>query len=77
MQKLIAALAIVAATALPAAATPYRAVDNGLMVDVPNVGYSRVETLNFCLNEGGAEKYQDLITDSDFVNFERCMVEMT
>lgn len=77
MKKLLATLAIIASAALPAAATPYRAVDNGLMVDVPNVGYSRVETLNFCLSEGGAEKYQDLITDSDFVNFERCMGEMT
>ncbi len=76
MKKLITALAIAAATALPAGATP-RAADNGLMVEVPNVGYSRVETLNFCLNEGGVEKYQDLITDSDFVNFEACMYEMT
>jgi len=77
MKKFFSALALALATALPATATPYRAVDNGLMVEVPNVGYSRVETLNFCLNEGGAEKYQDLITDSDFVMFERCMAEMT
>jgi len=77
MKTILAALAIAAATVMPATATPYRAVDNGLMVEVPNVGYSRVETLNFCLNEGGAEKYQDLITDSDFVMFERCMAEMT
>ena len=103
MLKFISALAIAAATALPAGATPqspdyhnagqcagdnyskcrysldivHRAVDNGLMVDVPNVGYSRVETLNFCLQEGGVEVYQQLITDSDFVMFERCMAEMT
>lgn len=102
LKKLIAALAISAAAAMPAGATPqspdysnggqcagnalskcrysldivHRAVDNGLMVEVPNVGYSRVETLNFCLNEGGVDVYQDLITDSDFAVFERCMEEM-
>jgi hypothetical protein len=54
-----------------------RAVDNGLMVSVPNVGLSRVESLNYCLKDVGVDKYQDLITDSDFVNFERCMVDLT
>ena len=57
-------------------ATPV-AIDNGLMVDVPNVGPSRVETVTFCLNEGGVDKYQDLTTDSDFVDFEACIQEMT
>jgi hypothetical protein len=75
--KLFALLSTVA-LALPvsANATP-RAIDNGLMVYVPNVGLSRIETVTFCLNEGGVDNYQDLITDSDFVNFERCLIEMT
>ena len=60
----------------PAQATPI-AFDKGLMVDVPNLGYSRVETLNFCLNVTGADKYQDLLTDSEFVTFEDCMVSNT
>ena len=59
-----------------AMATPL-AVDNGLMTNVPNVGYSRIETVSFCLNEIGADKYQDLITDSDFQSFESCLLEMT
>lgn len=75
MKKLLSALTLLT-LATPAMATPL-AIDNGLMVDVPNVGFSRVETVNFCLNEGGADKYQDLITDSDFVNFEACLQEMT
>lgn len=76
MKKQLTVALATLALALPATATP-RAVDNGLMVSVPNVGYSRVETLTFCLNEGGVDTYQDLITDSDFVNFERCMADMT
>jgi len=76
MKKQLTVALATLALALPATATP-RAVDNGLMVNVPNVGYSRVETLTFCLNEGGVDKYQDLLTDSDFVNFETCMHEMT
>jgi hypothetical protein len=75
MLKLALALATVA-LALPASATP-RAVDNGLMVNVPNVGPSRVESLNYCIKDVGVDKYQDLITDSDFVNFERCMLDLT
>lgn len=75
-KQLTAALAALALLANPAGATP-RAVDNGLMTDVPNVGYSRVETLTFCLGEVGVDKYQELITDSDFVYFERCMADMT
>ena len=50
---------------------------NGLMVNVPNVGLSRVESLNYCIKNVGVDKYQDLITDSDFVNFERCMLDLT
>ena len=75
MTKLLSALAILA-LATPAQATPGR-YDNGLMTNVPNVGYSRVETVDFCLKQKGVAKYQDLITDSDFANFERCLEEMT
>ena len=70
------ALLVNPAGATPASATP-RAVDNGLMVNVPNVGPSRVESLNYCIKNVGVDKYQDLITDSDFVNFERCMLDLT
>lgn len=76
MKKFIVVAALIALRAMPAGATP-RAVDNGLMTDVPNIGYSRIETVNFCLGEVGVEKYQDLLTDSDFANFEACLVEMT
>ena len=77
MNKLITALATFA-LALPASATPNRlAIDNGLMTNVPNIGYSRIETVNFCLGEVGAEKYQDLMTDSQFEGFEACLIEMT
>jgi hypothetical protein len=61
---------------VPAQATP-SAFDQGLMVNVPNLGYSRVETLTFCLNVTGVDKYQDLLTDSEFVTFESCMVGNT
>ncbi len=63
-------------TALPATATPV-AVDNGLMANVPNIGYSRVETITFCLNESGVDKYQDLLTDMEFDTFTDCMHEHT
>jgi capsule polysaccharide modification protein KpsS len=75
MKKLLSALTLLT-LATPAMATPV-AIDNGLMVDVPNIGYSRIETVTFCLNEGGVDKYQDLMTDSDFVDFEACLQEMT
>ena len=75
MKKLLSALTVLA-MATPAGATPV-AVDNGLMVNVPNIGYSRLESVNYCLDRGGVDKYQDLITDSDFVNFERCLIDLT
>jgi hypothetical protein len=61
---------------VPAQATP-SAFDKGLMVNVPNLGYSRVETLTFCLNVTGVDKYQDLLTDSEFLAFEDCMADNT
>jgi|694.fasta_scaffold60228_5 hypothetical protein len=72
----LASLAVaVPALALPV--PPRLAVDNGLMVNVPNLGYSRIETVTFCLEEAGVGKYQDLQTDSHFEYFEGCMVEHT
>ena len=52
-------------------------VDNGLMVNVPGFGMSRVETVTFCLNDAGVERYQDLTTDTEFTTFEVCMKENT
>lgn len=57
--------------------TVYRAVDNGLMVNVPGHGASRVETVTFCLNQVGVDRYQDLITDTDFDSFGICLQEHT
>ena len=54
-----------------------RPVDNGLMTDVPNFGPSRVETVNFCVKQAGVDKYQDLMTDYEFVTFKDCMTSMT
>ena len=56
---------------------PLPPLDNGLMTNVPNFGPSRVETVSFCLEGAGVDKYQDLITDSHFETFEACMVEHT
>ncbi len=53
------------------------AVDNGLMTEVPGFGSSRVETVAFCLEETGAPRYQDLITDSQFETFGACLTEQT
>ncbi len=52
-------------------------VDNGLMTNVPNIGPSRIESVNYCLHDVGVDRYQDLITDSDFVNFEGCLQDLT
>jgi hypothetical protein len=52
-------------------------VDKGLMVNVPGIGYSRVETLTFCLGIAKVGRFQDLLTDSQFVTFGGCMKENT
>jgi hypothetical protein len=61
---------------LAAVSTP-SAIDNGLMVTVPNIGPSRIESVSYCLNSLGVDKYQDLITDSDFSDFEHCLRDLT
>jgi hypothetical protein len=62
--------------AAPASATPLP-VDNALMAYVPGFGPSRVETISFCLNDVGVDKYQDLITDSEVEGFDVCMRDNT
>ena len=75
MMKLLPALSAFAlALPLGASATP---VDNGLMVNDPMFGPSRLETVVFCLNDAGVDRYQDLITDEHFDVYEGCMIEMT
>ena len=56
---------------------PLPPLDNGLMTNVPNIGPSRIESVNFCLKDVGVDRYQDLMTDSDFVNFEACLQDLT
>jgi hypothetical protein len=63
--------------AYDSAVTVKQTVDNGLMVSVPNVGYSRVESVNYCLKGSGVGKYQDLLTDSQFEGFEGCLIDLT
>ena len=53
------------------------AIDNGLMTQVPNVGISRVEGVDYCLKFVGVDRYQDLMTDSEFGNFEACLISLT
>jgi hypothetical protein len=61
---------------LAAVSTP-SAIDNGLMTNVPNIGPSRIESVSYCLKFVGVDKYQDLITDSEFSTFEGCLTDLT
>lgn len=71
-------IALATLIAIPAFASGApRAVDGGLMVEVPNYGLSRVETVDFCLDQVGVKRYQDLATDLEFDGFEVCMHENT
>jgi hypothetical protein len=56
---------------------PLSPLDNGLMTNVPNIGPSRIESVNYCLKDVGVDRYQDLMTDSEFVDFERCLQDLT
>jgi hypothetical protein len=62
---------------LLAAVSAPSAIDNGLMVTVPNIGPSRIESVSYCLKFVGVDKYQDLITDSEFSTFEGCLQDLT
>ena len=55
----------------------FKAADNGLMTNVPAVGYSRVETVNMCLQDAKVKVYQDLMTDSQFETFNTCLHDNT
>lgn len=59
------------------ASPTFKTHDNGLMTNVPSVGYSRVETVNMCLQDAGVKVYQDLTTDMQFVTFNACLQENT
>ena len=56
---------------------PLPPLDNGLMTNVPNIGPSRIESVSFCLKDVGVDRYQDLMTDSDFSEFESCLLDLT
>jgi hypothetical protein len=56
---------------------PLPPLDNGLVTNVPNIGPSRIESVSYCLKNVGVDRYQDLMTDSDFLNFERCLQDLT
>ena len=59
-------------------ATPsFKAFDNGLMTNVPSIGYSRVETVNMCLQDAKVKNYQELITDSQLDTFNTCLQDNT
>lgn len=64
----IALSSLLAAPSLP---------NDSLMINVPNFGPSRYETVSFCLKDAGVDKYQDLMTDTEVETFESCMVENT
>ena len=74
-----ASVAIVAsfAAGLHFATPSFKAHDNGLMTNVPTVGYSRVETVNMCLQDSKVKVYQDLMTDSQFETFNTCLHDNT
>ena len=59
-------------TAGVAGATP-----ETLMVNVPNFGPSRMETVSMCLGDAGVDRYQALMTDMEWETFEGCMVDNT
>lgn len=49
----------------------------GLTTWVPGYGHSRLETVQVCLEDAGVSRFQDLITDSHFETFGRCLEENT
>lgn len=75
MPTLLSGLAAAVLSLPPVVAPP--AVNESLMVDVPNFGPSRYETVSYCLKDAGVDKYQDLETDMEFHVFSACMTENT
>ena len=76
MKTKLFALLSTFALAMPATATP-RYVAPGKMVNDPYFGWSRVETVRFCLDEVGVDAVDNLMTDTDLEVYEACMIEMT
>ena len=42
-----------------------------------HLGKSRISTIHFCEKVTKVANYKNLLTDSDFENFERCLIEQT
>jgi len=81
--RIIAALALALATALPAAATPTQrgviAYDE-MMVLVPNLeylGYSRITTVEHCAEVVEVKDWTNLMTDAEFEGMEGCLEDHT
>jgi hypothetical protein len=47
------------------------------MTSVPGFGPSRVESVSYCLNDAGVDRYEDLRTDTEVERFGRCMTDLT
>ena len=83
MIKFFPALAIAAATALPAGATPVQreiVAPDELMVLVPHlefVGYSRISTVEFCAEMLGVNDWTDMMTDLELDGMHVCLLEQT
>ena len=80
LKKLIVAIAISASAALPAGATP-RQLEvinyDEMMVLTPHLehlGYSRISTVDACVEQTGVSDWTDMITDSDLEAFEACLI---
>jgi hypothetical protein len=80
LKKLIVAIAISASAAMPAGATP-RQLEvinyDEMMVLVPNlefVGYSRISTVDACVEETGVEDWTNMVTDAELEGFEVCLI---
>ena len=60
---------------------PHPVVNPGeQMVATPgltHLGKSRISTIHFCEKVTKVANYKNLLTDSDFENFERCLIEQT
>jgi hypothetical protein len=42
-----------------------------------HLGKSRISTIHFCEKVTKVANYKNILTDSDFENFERCLIEQT
>jgi len=72
----LSALAL-GAVALAVPVPPVIAPSDVLMTSVPGFGPSRVETVSYCLNDAGVDRYEDLRTDTEVERFGRCMTDLT